>query len=355
MKESSSHTREFFASANGYTGFRSYFDEIFDSRDYTAIYVLKGGPGTGKSTLLKKLCEYSCEARLNFEIFRCSSDPNSLDAVIIEGGGKRIAVLDGTAPHMRDAELPGAVDELINLGEAWDDKKLKEYRSVIIDLNQRKSGHYAKAYDRLRKSSIFDTNIKAETEKIFNFKKCRTVCETILDGFHELKKGNRTPRLISSFSKYGYRKQNLHFGNQARNYYVSGKFESEFFFMNVLLDVIKERGLECVLIPSALDARSYEGLIFPSSDISIFTRDGNLLLYDSASLLNLERLNESDDALQQLYIGRDYYQKLAADELKKASDFHFELEKIYSPCMNFDILDRIYEDLLSKIKNILQT
>ena len=55
MKESLSHTREFFASANGYTGFRSYFDEIFDSRDYTAIYVLKGGPGTGKSTLLKVL------------------------------------------------------------------------------------------------------------------------------------------------------------------------------------------------------------------------------------------------------------------------------------------------------------
>ena len=33
----------FFAAANGYSGFRSYFDKIFNPKDYDAIYILKGG------------------------------------------------------------------------------------------------------------------------------------------------------------------------------------------------------------------------------------------------------------------------------------------------------------------------
>ena len=51
----------FFAAANGFSGFRSYFPDVFKSSDYTRIFILKGGPGTGKSSLLRKLCEFGIE------------------------------------------------------------------------------------------------------------------------------------------------------------------------------------------------------------------------------------------------------------------------------------------------------
>ena len=48
--------RRYFAAANGFTGFRNYFPAVFDSAEYRRIFVLKGGPGTGKSSLMKKVC-----------------------------------------------------------------------------------------------------------------------------------------------------------------------------------------------------------------------------------------------------------------------------------------------------------
>jgi Mrp family chromosome partitioning ATPase len=47
--------KKFFAAANTEMGFRSLFDEIFAPEKFRRIYILKGGPGTGKSTLMRNL------------------------------------------------------------------------------------------------------------------------------------------------------------------------------------------------------------------------------------------------------------------------------------------------------------
>ena len=109
------YIKEYFAAANGFNGFRSYFGEIFNRCDFSRVYILKGGPGTGKSTLMKRIRgEFS--SKLRCESILCSSDPKSLDGIIIEKGSNRVAILDGTSPHEEDARFPGAVDEIINLG-----------------------------------------------------------------------------------------------------------------------------------------------------------------------------------------------------------------------------------------------
>ena len=45
--------KEFFAASNSSTGFVSYFDVIFNPKSYEKIFILKGGPGTGKSHFMK--------------------------------------------------------------------------------------------------------------------------------------------------------------------------------------------------------------------------------------------------------------------------------------------------------------
>ena len=106
-------TKKYFAAANGYDGFISYFDKVFDPRDFTKIYILKGGPGTGKSSLMRKILTIAEGHGAICEAILCSSDKDSLDGIICKNGDKQIAVIDGTAPHERDTVLPGAVDELI--------------------------------------------------------------------------------------------------------------------------------------------------------------------------------------------------------------------------------------------------
>lgn len=65
--------------------------------DIPKRYFIKGRPGTGKSTLLKKL---TLAAELNgfdVEVYHCGFDPNSLDMLIFRELG--IAIFDSTAPH----------------------------------------------------------------------------------------------------------------------------------------------------------------------------------------------------------------------------------------------------------------
>ena len=44
--------RKFFAGSNTPLGFYSFFDQIIDLMQAHRFFILKGGPGTGKSTLM---------------------------------------------------------------------------------------------------------------------------------------------------------------------------------------------------------------------------------------------------------------------------------------------------------------
>ena len=113
---------EYFPGANTPNGFHSYYDYILKSHEANRIIILKGGPGTGKSTFMKKISRHLSSLGYQTEILHCSSDPNSLDGVCSREIG--FLILDGTAPHIVDPKCPGAVDEIINLGECWDKDKI---------------------------------------------------------------------------------------------------------------------------------------------------------------------------------------------------------------------------------------
>ena len=78
------------------------------------MLILKGGPGVGKSTFMRRLHAALCAEGEESTLYHCSGDPDSLDAVAAPASG--LLILDGTAPHVVDPIIPGARDSLINLG-----------------------------------------------------------------------------------------------------------------------------------------------------------------------------------------------------------------------------------------------
>ena len=76
---------QYFLGANSPTGFYSLYDQLLPPEQASAIYILKGGPGCGKSTLMRRVAALAQEAGEPVECILCSGDPDSLDAILLPG------------------------------------------------------------------------------------------------------------------------------------------------------------------------------------------------------------------------------------------------------------------------------
>ena len=110
----------YFAASNSTAGFISYYEELFRASRIGHIWAVKGGPGTGKSRFLWDVSDCAVQGEWSCEYIYCSSDPNSLDAIILTKEGREgIALLDATAPHLFEPICPGAWEDIVNLGQFW--------------------------------------------------------------------------------------------------------------------------------------------------------------------------------------------------------------------------------------------
>ncbi|MBQ8267623.1 MAG: hypothetical protein IJZ21_04485, partial [Clostridia bacterium] len=121
---------KYFLGANSAEGFVSHFGDSFDSLNGWRGIIIKGGPGTGKSSFMKYIVAKAVDAGYDVELCPCSSDPDSLDGIIIKE--IKTVVLDGTSPHVAEPVYPGASEEIINLGEFWNSEKLRAAADQII-------------------------------------------------------------------------------------------------------------------------------------------------------------------------------------------------------------------------------
>ncbi|NLZ92701.1 MAG: hypothetical protein GX922_01595 [Firmicutes bacterium] len=142
---------KYFAGANTCRGFYSLFHYI-PTEKTKRFLILKGGPGTGKSTLMKQIATQALAAGKQTEMFYCSSDHDSLDAVSIPALG--IAIVDGTAPHIIEPTIPGAYDEIINLGDFWNVSALQPEKEIISDLMRQNSNWFKQAYQYLKEAAV---------------------------------------------------------------------------------------------------------------------------------------------------------------------------------------------------------
>ena len=91
--------------------------------------ILKGGPGCGKSTLMKRLARAAQEKGEPIQRIHCASDPDSLDGVIFLD--KRAAIVDATAPHVMEPDAPGAEEQVVSLYHTLDADALHAHADEV--------------------------------------------------------------------------------------------------------------------------------------------------------------------------------------------------------------------------------
>lgn len=135
--------KKVFPGGNTSRGFHSFYDQIIPE-DAARIFIIKGGPGVGKSSFMKTIAEEFLKQGYDVEFHYCSSDNKSLDGLVIKKAN--VALLDGTAPHVVDPKNPGAVDEILNLGEYWNESGLVKDKHEIINYNRQIKMRFFSAY-----------------------------------------------------------------------------------------------------------------------------------------------------------------------------------------------------------------
>ena len=168
-------TVDFFLGALSPAGFTGWFAQAAAEDGQTA-WLIKAGPGCGKSTLMRRLLDAAGDppAGQYNERLHCSSDPASLDGVRLPGAAALF--LDATAPHTLDCKYPGAAERVVSLYDALDNEALARQSGQILALGQRNAdlmaraaAHWALACGLLARrraeaADLLSTAVKPETD-----------------------------------------------------------------------------------------------------------------------------------------------------------------------------------------------
>lgn len=338
----------YFAAMNTGDGFKSYFSEIFGSLE--RLYIIKGGPGTGKSRFMKEIANEAKRQGFTVEKYLCSSDPTSLDGIIIPA--LSLGIIDGTAPHSYEPLLTGAKDNIIDLGQFWDTKALQDEISVIKEISRRKARLYGEIYAYLKAVQSIDTIIESTVKEALDVNKLNLIAKKHAAALCKSTSYEKKIKIRSAISDSGIITLNC-FAKSAKNRFaVIDICGTAAMFLSALLKETEKKGISCTVSFSPFSPTLPDALYYPDSDTSFYI--GSESDFEESNI-NTRRFI-CDEAL------RPYKPKIRALKRLKAEilcemfiDFssvkrlHGELENIYGSAMNFDKKEKFTADFISSL------
>ena len=360
-------TRSLFPGGNTAEGFFSYYQYILEQDEAVSLICLKGGPGTGKSSFMKNIGKYFTEKGEDVDFFWCSSDPDSLDGVLLRE--RKTAIIDGTSPHVVDPINPGAVDSILNMGEFWDGDIIRQYKSHILQSNSKIKQWFSFAYNNLRsaaavmesvreiyKNTMLPGELYKETSGIINremshhpvtlaegkrkkyFASAITPkgainhLETLIKGYSKIyvlnaPAGFETSEVLRIVSEHA-----VHRGFPVEEYYCP---------------MAPETKMEHLLIPE-LDMAMVT--LNPYHDMELCGEDSKIITVEMRDLIDWNRAEPYLETIDFCEKQSDILIRQAIEYLKNAKDEHDRLESYYVPNMNFQKIEELTAEIIGKIE-----
>ncbi|KGP75629.1 hypothetical protein JT05_09485 [Desulfosporosinus sp. Tol-M] len=359
---SNAHIKKMFPGALTSQGFYSFYHYMIQ-QNANQIFVLKGGPGVGKSTFMKKIGQTMLDLGYDIEYHCCSSDNNSIDGVVIPNF--KIALLDGTAPHIVDPKNPGAVDEIVNLGEYWDEALIKQSKQEIISCNAKINGYFQKAYFALQEAKIALEEWKSYTKPYQDWTKINQMTLRIeKEIFISAPKALGNERHLFAWA---------HTPQGKTEFIDTLLYDTDTLYMligqpgigkSTFLARIAERasiyGLDVQYYHNTLDPAMLDLIILPEPRIAFVINsepysytpkfDGKIITLNFEQSLNVAQLMEDcGGELQDCQHRVNQHITRARKHSEKAKATHDLLETYYVPAMNFSDIEKKLNSILQRI------
>lgn len=354
--------RHYYAGGNTAKGFYSLYDSALKGLE--RLYILKGGPGTGKSSLMKKIGLLMEEKDLDVEYLHCASDNKSIDGVLLPT--LKLGIVDGTAPHVIEPKAPGVIEEYVNLGVAWDSSKLSEYKDEILVLNEKISEKFNEAYQTFAASLRAHDDIEEIYISNMDFSKANQLTNDIILRFYgeqSLDKESKVQhRFLGAATPNGAVDfiQNLTADIEKR-YFIKGRAGSgKSTMLKKIVTAGEERGFDVEVYHCGFDPNSLDMVILRELGVAIFdstapheyfpdrVSDEIIDMYETCITPGTDEKYAADIARTT----KEYKDKMkeAISYLAEAKQLRDKLESYYIEAMNFDIINQITEELTNEIE-----
>ena len=347
-----------FPGGNTAKGFFSYYDNIIGT-DATRFFIIKGGPGVGKSSFMKKIGKVMLDKGYDIEYHQCSSDNNSLDGVKIPA--LNIALIDGTAPHVVDPKHPGGVDEILNFGEFWDEKGMREGKDQIIAITAKLGKLYKRVYRFISaaKSLRDDMEViykEALDKGQFNILIKELEEEIFADTPYQEKEGKTRHLFGSAYAPGGIVDYYETIVETMDNiiYINSSYVEGTSLVLEKVVSEATKRGLFVEVYHEPMVETNMETILIPELNLSITSskkyKNKNIKVFDIDALMSKEVLLENEIKLEEDKTLIEDLLKRGLANVLVAKIEHDLLEKYYVPNMNFAAIDKFSEKIIARIE-----
>ena len=352
--------RALFAASNSGKGFCSYYGDIFGEKTILRRYLIKGGPGTGKSSFMREIAQRAREAGYMVEYYRCSSDYTSLDAVVIDS---KIALIDATAPHNVEPELVGARDELIDLGRFWNSDMLFDRRKDIERYSIAKSEAYTGAYRFLEGALAVDTRMREVGDSLLKRNKLENAVERLLRKIPAGEEYRLKIGICNSVGMKGRSRLDTYEQSARTIYAIEDSMRTGSAFLSLLATKARERKNAIKVSYDPISPSRIDAVLFEESKTAFVISDRSEMVKYSDKIsgrINMKRFlqhcrgycEEERRKKAEFRADKRIYESLidsASECLSRAGEAHFALERIYGECMDFEGESRFCSSMAERI------
>lgn len=345
MNQSSQRT--FFLGANTQDGFYSLYRE-FAAEPNDFLHIIKAGPGTGKSTFMRRIAQTAQERGYDVEYILCSGDPDSLDGIFIPA--LQMGWADGTAPHAIDPRFFGASGAYVDLGQFCNISALRSRREQIEKTTKHYKAYYTQAYGFLRAAGavngikspdLVTADIAAAVEK-----RAKAAARREFGSRHGTTSGKAVRRFISALTCQGQvALTETVLSLCPRMIVLENQCGLAEIFLQTILEIGLESGANAIVCPDPLCPEQTEAVLFPTQGVGFLAAAKRWNSLPSERTIHLDSLPNRDtfracrSEMRETEKMQESLLERAARALQKAKELHDQLEHIYRPWLDTAALD----------------
>lgn len=347
--------RYVFASSHTSQGFYTFIPELIKGLD--KVIILKGAPGTGKSTFIRLVGETMLEQGLEVEFWVSALDAITPDGVYLPQ--LSIAVINGSLPESIDPHYAGIREQLINLGEYWDLEAIEAHRAEIINLVDQMEISQQQVYKHLKEAGRVKADIRQINAQNLSMEKLGFVTQQLASEILESRSGEKHyfagALTIDGLVDYVHELSNA---CQKRYIFKGPAGSGKSMVIGELARQARERGYFLEYYHCGLEVDNLSMVIIRDLQIALIEA-GNVEMppkpWDTlVDLSNCMDNSEVGDVREGSSVNYRNYESLlmkAQQQLEKSNQSNQALKKIYAGAMDLSRLDQIRMNFLAEIRN----